>query len=239
MPEAEDNPVHRSARRKSAFRTRCRRYGLLLLLAWLIPFGGYRGWLAWQQARIRHLGGTTTTGVPALYADLAYHYRSPSVVRSLVGTDVVGWLFGQFPVVYIVDLRGINSPRKIDEALQVASGFNELTHLVFYQSAVQDHHLKMVRDFFPHLVSLKINDTDITDIGIQHLAGMSDLCHINLQQTQITDASISVFLSLPRLIELNIADTQLTSVERLDDVYAVTTRLVTRQHTTDQQRRGW
>lgn len=176
--------------------------------------------------------------MPALYADLAYHYRSPSLVRLLVRTNVVRWLFDQFPVVYVVDLRGINSPRKIDEALQVASGFNELTHLVFYQSAVQDHHLITARDLFPHLVSLKINDTDITDNGIQHLAGMSDLCHINLQQTQVTDASIPVFLNLPRLKELNIADTQLTSVERLDGLYAVTTRLVTRQHTTDQQRRS-
>jgi len=63
------------------------------------------------------------------------------------------------------------------------------------------------------LTSLKwlfLENTQITDAGLTHLQGMTRLIELNLNQTQITDAGLLHLKELPRLKKLDVSHTEVT-----------------------------
>lgn len=241
--EVEDSGEKRGVplRENRNWKQRLRRYLLVFLVAHILllllcrmPF-----WLT--QSRIQALGGSTATGLPPIYFKLAITSALPSPLKAFCGSASGRWIFSQWPVIYRVDLRGVSDPEEIRRVLEANSVFGNVTELVLYRSGVEDRHMQLVREGFPQLHSLKVNDTNITDAGVAELQGHPKLRHINLQQTLITDSSLPYFNTMPKLKELNLGETGVTSIQSLrgrGPFFSVTTELVTRGRTTVRIRSG-
>lgn len=219
-----------------------RRLSILLcvvVFAVVGTIGGIRVGALHDQEKIHALGGMTRIGPPPIYYTLKGHRWSPKIIRQFVKSDAGRWVFSRFPVVYGVDLRGIRDATAIESALQLASSGGNVRGLVLYQSAATDKHLEILREGFSRLVSLKINETSITDRGIAELRHLPQLQLLNAQRTLITNAAIPDLIAIPKLKELSIAETQITDgckVRKAHRMCVVNDRLVTLEHTTDSYR---
>ena len=225
--------------RESNVRERLYRCFALLLLGNAIALVAYRSCVWQTQWAINRLGGQTVTGPPTVYSDLAYTAKVPANIRVFLTSRFGHWLFSQFPVIYAVDLRGVSDPDAVAAALQIAANLDHVTELVLYKSAVRDEHLAIVAKGFPQLRSLKLNETLVGDSGIAHLSGNATLLHLNAQRTAVTNSCVQSFCGMPHLKELNVAETRITSLDQLrtaNPTCYITTDLVTRRQTTDQQR---
>jgi hypothetical protein len=60
------------------------------------------------------------------------------------------------------------------------------------------------------IYTLNLSFTAVTDKGVAHLAGNSDLAGLNLAGTKVTDAAVAALCRIPSLSTLNIAQTALT-----------------------------
>jgi Leucine-rich repeat (LRR) protein len=63
----------------------------------------------------------------------------------------------------------------------------------------------------PHRTLLGVGRTQITDAGLAHLAGLTNLETLSLFGTHITDAGLAHLEKLTNLKELNLSDTRVTS----------------------------
>ena len=61
-----------------------------------------------------------------------------------------------------------------------------------------------------NLQTLSLRDTPVTDAGLVHLAGLTNLEHLNLDNTQITDAGLVHLAGLTNLEVLQLIGTQVT-----------------------------
>lgn len=149
------------APREPTERQRLYRFLLLLLLGNAFAFLVYRSCVWHTQWQINGLGGQTVTGPPPVYSDLASTAKTPATIRVFLTSRFGHWFFSQFPVIYVVDLRGVSDPDVVAEALQIAKDLDHVTELVLYKSAVRDEHLAIVAGGFPQLRSLKVNETSL------------------------------------------------------------------------------
>jgi internalin A len=60
------------------------------------------------------------------------------------------------------------------------------------------------------LRSLNLSGTNITDAGLKHLAGMKNLQNLQLSSTKITDAGVDDLMKLPKLQTLMLYDSKVT-----------------------------
>lgn len=227
--------------RHRTWKQRLRRYITIFVVAHILLALVIRGLIWHTQWKIEQLGGSTVTGPPPLYSKLAYTNQVAEPIRAMCASSAGRWLFSQWPVIYAVDLRGVDDPKAVAEALLIAQDLDHVLELVLYQSAVQDEHLKLVGAGFRKLKALKINETAIGDAGIAALAGKSTLLHINAQRTNITDLSIPHFCQISRLRELNLGETKVTSIKLLKQTIPrcyCTLEVIDRSRTTDQIRVG-
>ena len=205
----------------------------------LLPHCVYRISLWHKQAQMTRLGGTIITGHPPIYSQLAYSSHSPRFVREACFSKGGQWIFSQFPVVYGIDLRRVGEQDDVDSALRIMMGFDGITQITFYQSAVTDEHLALLAAAFPKLKQLKINETAITDVGIGHLCDLPELQLLNAQRTALTDTAVPALAAIRQLKELNIAETQITSVQPIRNANPscyINHQLVTKSHSTDYHR---
>ncbi|HCO23881.1 MAG: hypothetical protein CME31_02540 [Gimesia sp.] len=194
---------------------------IIVLLVTAILLFSYRDSVSHDQKRIQLLGGTTRTGLPPIYAKLAYTSHSPKIVRSAFTSKLGQWIFGRFQVIYTVDLRGVRVNADVKAALKIAKDFEHVNELILYQSAVTDDDLAILKTGFPKLERIKLNETAITDAGIVHLRDLPELRLINAQRTAITDAAVPDLAAISRLKELNIAETQITSVKLIRSTHPI------------------
>ena len=61
-----------------------------------------------------------------------------------------------------------------------------------------------------NLETLVLNDTQITDVGLEHLKGLTKLKKLSLRNTRITDAGLVHLKGLTNLESLNCRSTQVT-----------------------------
>lgn len=237
-PDTDGTGPHRKPRTR---KQRLRRYVLIFLVANILLLVLFRMPFWLTQSRIQALGGCSETAPPPIAFRLANTNTLPSPLRSVCASSAVQWVFSQWPVIVAIDLRGVDDADGIARVLRAHLTTKHVRELVLYGSGVEDHHMKLVRDGFPKLHALKVNDTRITDSGVSELQGHPTLRHLNLQQTLVTDSSIPFFRTMPRLKELNLGGTGITSIESLPNGvpgFFVTTELVTRDRTTDRIRSG-
>ena len=60
------------------------------------------------------------------------------------------------------------------------------------------------------LQSLDLTDTKVTDAGLEHLKGLTQLQSLNLMETEVTDAGLVHLKGLPQLQSLDLAQTKVT-----------------------------
>jgi hypothetical protein len=77
-----------------------------------------------------------------------------------------------------------------------------------HQSRVSDDDLAMFEG--QAVRSLNLYGTNITDAGLAHLAGLSDLQTLNLNDTEVGDAGLEQLRGLPHLKELSVFHTRVT-----------------------------
>jgi len=85
----------------------------------------------------------------------------------------------------------------------------QILWLSFSRKDVRDQHLEVVGQL-PNLMRLRLDQTQVTDEGITHLANLEKLEYLNLYDTQVTDASLEVLQDMPNLTKLYLWQTQVT-----------------------------
>jgi uncharacterized membrane protein len=99
-----------------------------------------------------------------------------------------------------LDKQTLNALKSIDE---------QIVSLHLESSNITDRDLAIVKRF-PHLQKLFIQQTDITDDGIQHLKKLDYLHYLNVYGTEITDKSFAVLNELTRLKKVYLWQTKVT-----------------------------
>lgn len=84
----------------------------------------------------------------------------------------------------------------------------EVCDLAFPVQAT-DHDLEAVK-LFPKLKWLRLTDTAITDDGLAHLQGLTDLQNLCLRRTAVTDAGLAHLRGLTELQDLDLEKTKVT-----------------------------
>ncbi len=191
------------------------RYALIFLLVMTTPVFVHQMRLNSRISRIARLGGEVSTGPPPVYWKFAH--RRPKFVSTAFRSRFGLWLFSQFSVIYSVDLRALKNEDNVNEALLVARDCAHLVEVTLYQSGVKDSHLEVFRTGFPKLQRLKLNETRVTDAGIEHLRRLRRLELLNLQRTDVSNESVPALASLPRLKVLHIAETRIDNVQAIRD----------------------
>jgi uncharacterized membrane protein len=90
-----------------------------------------------------------------------------------------------------------------------------------------DAHFAKLSGLLPHLVSLDLSATDLSDAALQSLDAAVNLKKLRLAETKLTDASMEVVAKLPALESLNLYGTavtdagarRLTTVKSLKNLY--------------------
>ena len=77
----------------------------------------------------------------------------------------------------------------------------------FSDPTLQNQHLQDLR-VLDRLVVLRLKNTQITDAGLAHLAGLTDLRRLHLDHTRITDSGLKHLSRLKQLEYLNLNDTR-------------------------------
>ncbi len=87
-----------------------------------------------------------------------------------------------------------------------------ISHFKFDTLYMEISDMKELRKFkeFTHLESVSLNGTNITDIGLQYIAGCPTIENINLTFTEITDKGISYLTRLKALKFLRLKDTRIS-----------------------------
>jgi hypothetical protein len=67
-------------------------------------------------------------------------------------------------------------------------------------------------DFFANVVSVVLDSTEVTDAGLEHLWGLTQLHTLSLHSTHVTDAGLKHLKGLPQLRQLWLNNTQVTDV---------------------------
>lgn len=183
------------------------RYVVVFLVVTTTPVFFHQTRLNTATSKITELGGEVRSGVPPIYRRLAYTTNYPKFVRTAYKSRFGVWLFSQFLVIYSVDIRAIKNENDLKEALQVLRDCDHLIELTLYQTPVTDSHMELFRTGFRKLERLKLNETLVTDAGIEHLRGRRTLTLLNLQRTDLSNESVPVLASLPRLKELSVGET--------------------------------
>ncbi|MFO0882767.1 MAG: hypothetical protein U0894_01025 [Pirellulales bacterium] len=108
------------------------------------------------------------------------------------------------------DLRsfGASSSQITSQGLLHFQGLIKLDHLGIDGSNVTDEGLANLQ--LPHLRSLSIGWTSVTDAGVASLTKQTSLEVLNLQNTKVTDACMDSLLKMPNLRKINIEGTAIT-----------------------------
>lgn len=101
-----------------------------------------------------------------------------------------------------------NSSQITSQGLLHLQGLIKLDHLGIDGSNVTDEGLANLQ--LPHLRSLSIGWTSVTDAGVASLTKQTSLEVLNLQNTKVTDACVDSLLKMPNLRSINIEDTAIT-----------------------------
>jgi Leucine-rich repeat (LRR) protein len=62
-----------------------------------------------------------------------------------------------------------------------------------------------------NLDGLHLFETQVSDTGLTHLKGLTKLAYLSLSNTRVSDAGIAVFTSMPGLTELNLSNTRVSA----------------------------
>ncbi len=81
---------------------------------------------------------------------------------------------------------------------------------VSMRQSLGDDEVAKLAPVVPHLVSLDLSATGISDAAIAHLAGAENLRLIRLAETAVTDAATETLATLPRLESVNLYGTKVT-----------------------------
>jgi Leucine-rich repeat (LRR) protein len=105
--------------------------------------------------------------------------------------------------------------RRTGEILSGGHASGEISHLVRFKNAsVTDADLKPLKELdvppFSALNLLYIGKTQVTDAGLEHLKGLSNLHRLWFYGTQITDAGLEALKGLEHLQELHLEGTKVT-----------------------------
>ena len=76
---------------------------------------------------------------------------------------------------------------------------------------INDEHLALLEPLAPQLAWLYLNKTNITDAGLKHLSGLTQLRRLHLANTAITDAGVKQLAGLENLETLNIYGTKVST----------------------------
>jgi Leucine-rich repeat (LRR) protein len=97
-----------------------------------------------------------------------------------------------------------NDRTDTDEALRAVSAFPRLKRLFLTRGQASDEGLRTVAQL-SDLEHLGVGEaTNITDAGVQHLAGLPKLTQISFSNGQLTDASLALFGRMPALTGLSL-----------------------------------
>ena len=77
-------------------------------------------------------------------------------------------------------------------------------------AVLEEFGAKIKRNEQGEVVELSLHDTKITDVGLVHLKGLTELQKLNLSRSNITDAGIVHLKGLTKLQSLGLLGTQVT-----------------------------
>jgi Leucine Rich repeat len=87
---------------------------------------------------------------------------------------------------------------------------DEPTNVTVIAPIVQEPWAPNWRDYFSHVTSVKLDGAQVTDAGLVHLKGLTNLSCLQLRRTQITDAGLVHLKGLSNLSHLDIQINQVT-----------------------------
>ena len=93
------------------------------------------------------------------------------------------------------------------EAIKQLGGFVEEREKTSVPKWIRD---SFPEDFFTEVVEVDLRDTDVTDAGLKHLKGLSNLAWLNLDRTRITDAGLEHLEGLTNLVFLSLQSPEIT-----------------------------
>lgn len=111
----------------------------------------------------------------------------------------------------VANTRDSKEPFKKDILKQVVE-ISNLKTLCLMSTSVSDAELSnlLKSNSLQELVSLVLNDTNITDFGIEEIAKLPNLRFLHLKNTTISDKSIHVLCKLSNLEELSLGGTNIS-----------------------------
>ncbi len=89
--------------------------------------------------------------------------------------------------------------------------FANVGHVDLDGRSVRDADLQPFGDVFKDLEHLTLNNTQITDAGLEHLKGLSNLFFLRLNSTQITDVGLVHIEGLTKLRWLDLGNTKVSA----------------------------
>lgn len=115
---------------------------------------------------------------------------------------------------YLKHLSLCSCPLITEKGLQALTGLNGLKFLSLASCRQINDNVIPVLSALPSLVTLILEDTSVTDVGIQKYASSSPphLQRLDLSRTDITQAVLPSFSSLPSLTTLNLEHSRVTGL---------------------------
>jgi internalin A len=100
-------------------------------------------------------------------------------------------------------------PRRLNAGLRPVEHLREVEALIVDGPFVTDDGLPHLRGL-TNLVKLSLRSTRVADAGLAHLKGLTNLTTLDLSSTQVTDAGLAHLKGLTKLLLLDLRGTQVT-----------------------------
>ena len=215
MPD-QARPSPRPWRRLLRFSVR----GLIIVV---FVIGGWLGWIV-RSARIQREarvaielnGGSVgydwerVAAIPETRGRVVYHSERYDKSPWPVGKPwAPGWLVDIVGVDYFGHVISVWLPGKTDADNIPIGRLTRLQSLSVGNAYLSDtglDHLKGLTE----LCDFQLQNTQVTDAGLAHLIGSTDLEDLNLSGTQVTDAGLAHLTGFTKLNYLNLSGTQVT-----------------------------
>ena len=203
--------AHNAAPPKS--RRRWYQFGLRTLLNGVMLAGCGFAWLGLKVREARQQQAAVAA-IEKLGGTVDYDYQFDSRGDYLQGAVLPGPAFfrallgdDSFRSVHSVHLTGM--PVSDADVWQLTRRFPRLKQLEIDDTQVSDAGLEPLSRF-RELEDLRLSGTRVTDAGLKHLAGMPNLKVLTLRQTNVTDAGLKHLAGMSNLEMLDLYQTNVT-----------------------------
>lgn len=167
--------------------------------------------------------------------ELVYRGSHNRVQTAIAGLLPTMWRIGIFDHATIVsDQSSIRDARKAAIFAQHLPYLPELAHLQLRGPPIDDRHCSALQNSYS-LWSLGLDDTSITDAGIESIGRLKHLRSLSLTGARISDRALEVLARLPAIESLSLDDTDITDagLEKLSQLKSLRQLSISQTDTSD------